>query len=358
MGLEQDFQSRITSGALKPDLAQVRVMNALADLSRRLTDADSPGFLKSLFGGKREAVRGLYIHGEVGRGKTMLMDLFFANLAVEEKRRVHFHAFMQDVHAARAKSKSGDVIASIADGFAKLRILCLDEMQIVDIADAMIIGRLYEALLARGVSLVTTSNVPPEDLYREGLNRQLFVPFIKKLRETLDVIALDSAKDYRLNRVKGRDTYLDPMTAETRAAFDRLWYDLTDGDGDMPAELDVLGRKLCVPAVARGCARFTFDDLCRAPLGPSDFLAISKGFRTVFVDGVPDLQEHERNEAKRFILMIDTFYDAGTRLVVLAEVPIEDIFPMTEHAFESKRTISRLKEMQSASWWGRSVLET
>ncbi len=231
-------------------------------------------------------------------------------------------------------------------------------MQVTDIADAMIIGRLYEALLERGVTLVTTSNLPPDGLYRDGLNRDLFLPFIARLRETMEVVELPSHNDYRLGRVQAKQTYLSPATAENRVAFNTLWHDLTDGAAGHSETLDILGRKRVVPKVAHGCAAFTFFELCGEALGPPDYLAIARAYRTVFISGVPRLKASQRNETKRFILMIDTFYDAGTRIVILAEASVDAIFPKGQHAFESRRTVSRLKEMQSVSWWGAEIVET
>jgi cell division protein ZapE len=295
----------------------------------------------------------------VGRGKTMLMDMFHGSISGWPKRRVHFHAFMQEVHRQRAALGGENIIGRIADELASTaRLLCLDEMQIVDIADAMIIGRLFEALLARGVVLVTTSNLPPEELYKDGLNRELFLPFITALEENLDVLSLDSRTDYRLGRVRARETFLFPPTAENRVAFNTLWKDLTDNAMGQAETLEVLGRKRVVPKAARACASFSFFELCGEALGPSDYLAIAKAYRTVFISGVPKLKPSQRNETKRFILMIDSFYDAGTRLVVLAEGPPENLFPKNQHAFESQRTISRLKEMQSAGWWSNRITET
>jgi cell division protein ZapE len=231
-------------------------------------------------------------------------------------------------------------------------------MQIADIADAMIIGRLYEAFLQRGITLVTTSNLPPEGLYKDGLNRGLFLPFIAKLRESMDVVELPSPTDYRLGRVHAKATYLYPATAENRVAFNILWRDLTDGASGNSETLEILGRKRVVPKVAHSCAAFTFFELCGEALGPPDYLAIVRTYRTIFISGVPKLKATQRNEVKRFILMIDTFYDAGTRIVVLAETSPDDIFPKGHHGFESRRTISRLKEMQSVSWWGATIVET
>lgn len=362
MALTRHYHEKIEEGTLKPDAAQKAVLEKLSALAAVLNTASQgkTSRLSKWFGKSTPPPpRGLYIHGEVGRGKTMLMDLFFASVTGWTKSRIHFHAFMQEVHRQRAALAGENVIGRIADELAgRARLLCLDEMQIVDIADAMIIGRLYEALLARGVVLVTTSNLPPEGLYKDGLNRQLFLPFIATLRNTLDVVSLDSQTDYRLGRVRARETFLHPATAENRVAFNALWKDLTDNAMGEAEALEVLGRKLTVPKAAHACAAFTFSELCGAALGPPDYLAIAKAYRTVFISGVPRLKAAQRNETKRFILMIDTFYDAGTRVVALAEGAADEIFPRNQHAFESQRTVSRLKEMQSASWWGVTPVET
>jgi cell division protein ZapE len=361
MSLIESYREKLADGQLKADPAQDAVVHRLAALAAHL-NARPPrlaGWLSGWRGPKMPVPRGLYIHGDVGRGKTMLMDLFHDSVTAWPKRRVHFHAFMQEVHAARTRLGGENVIARIAGEWAaSARLLCLDEMQIVDIADAMIIGRLYEALLARGVVLVTTSNLPPEGLYQDGLNRQLLLPFIASLRKTLDVLALDSARDYRLGRVRARDTFLSPATAENRVAFNKLWRDLTDGAMGHSETLEVLGRLRVVPKVAHACASFTFFELCGEALGPPDYLAIAKAYRTVFISGVPKLKAQQRNETRRFILMIDTFYDAGTRLVVLADAAPDALFPKNQHSFESKRTISRLKEMQASSWWGVVASDT
>jgi cell division protein ZapE len=358
MDLKADYKSRVAEQTWTRDDGQLRVVEALARLADNLhaNPPEKSGFLGKFFRKNTAPPRGLYIHGDVGRGKTMLMDLFFTHVVNWSKKRIHFHAFMQDVHKARAQQKT---IAQIADEIAaNSRLLCLDEMQIVDIADAMIIGRLFEAMHARGVVMVTTSNLSPDQLYNDGLNRELFLPFIAKLNQFLDVISLESMRDYRLGRMKGRDTWLQPNVEWTQAEFGEMWLELTDSADDRHMEIDVLGRKLYVPFAAHGCASFGFDDLCINPLGPADYLAIARNFRTVFVRVVPVLKVHERNELKRFILMIDTFYDAGTRLVALAEVPPEKICPKKLYSIEFARTLSRLREMQSASWWGKTIVDT
>jgi cell division protein ZapE len=352
------YAAALAEGRLKPDAAQYQVWQRLEKLNLSLA-TQPKSFWQRMSRTSSPPPRGLYIHGEVGRGKTMLMDLFFNSVQGIPKRRVHFHAFMQEVHAKRSALRSDDVINTIADDLASdSTLLCLDEMQITDIADAMIIGRLFEALEKRGMCVVTTSNVPPEGLYKDGLNRQLFLPFITKLQNSLDVISLDSPHDYRLGRIKSHETFITPLGPQSTARLDRLWHDLTDGDTAEPMDIEILGRTLHVPAAAHSCARFSFSSLCESPLGPPDYLVITKTFRTVFIDGIPVLKTSQRNEAKRLVLMIDTFYDAGTRLVATAAAAPEGLYPKGQHGFEFKRTISRLREMQSASWWGKAIPET
>jgi cell division protein ZapE len=357
MGLISHYHSKIADQHLKADVGQTLVIERLHQLALQLADTQpQASFFRKIFGVKQDTPRGLYIYGDVGRGKTMLMDLFYEHVQGPPKKRIHFHAFMQEVHRARNAQKTIEQIAGDIAHDAK--VLCLDEMQIVDIADAMIIGRLFEAMHKRGVVLVTTANIPPDGLYKDGLNRDLFLPFIAKLTGALDVVELESTKDYRLGRVKAHDTYLSPPSAENRVTFNALWHDLTDGAMGKAEVLEVLGRKRHVPKAAHGCASFTFFELCGEALGPPDYLAIASTYRTVFLSGVPKLKAHQRNETKRFILMIDSFYDAKTRLVILAADRPEALFPKGQHAFESQRTLSRLKEMQSASWWGKTIVDT
>jgi cell division protein ZapE len=358
MDMRQAYRAKLADHQLQPDEAQAEVVRRLAGLCDTLNTATLPrtGLLTRIFSKSAMPPRGIYIHGDVGRGKTMLMDLFFEHVEGWPKRRIHFHAFMQDVHKARAQQKT---IEQIADQLATdATVLCLDEMQIVDIADAMIVGRLFEAMRARGVVLVTTSNLPPDQLYRDGLNRDLFLPFIDMLNAALDVMSLDAKKDYRLGRIRADNTYLSPASADNRVIFNAHWQALTEGAMSRIDILEVLGRKLTVPKAARNCASFTFFELCGEPLGPADYLAIASTYRTVFISGVPKLKAAQRNETKRFVLMIDSFYDARTRLVILADVAPETIFPKNQHSFESGRTLSRLKEMQSASWWGKTIVDT
>lgn len=282
----------------------------------------------------------------------MLMDMFFARLETRQKLRIHFHEFMQDVHARRAELKSDDIISRIADDIAnRAKVLCLDEMQISDIADAMLIGRLFEALNQRGVCFVTTSNLPPDHLYKDGLNRQLFLPFIAKLNSQLEVVHLADGPDYRLGRMASRQTYVSPLGQEANAEIETIWNDLTDGAPSKAEDLSLLGRSLHVPQVARGCARFSFETLCEHALAAPDYLALAKTYRVIFIENVPILKASQRNETKRFILMIDTFYDLKTKLVISAQASATKLCVAGQHKQEFLRTASRLQEMQSAQWW-------
>ncbi len=292
----------------------------------------------------------------------MLMDLFFAEASVEPKRRVHFHAFMQDVHARLHRARQSqvqDALAPVAKAISSEARLLLPRRD----ADHRHCRRDDRGQAVRGAAgggtvIVTTSNLAPKDLYRDGLNRQLFLPFIGLIEQRLEVVMLASATDYRLGRVKAHETFLTPLGLETDARLQDLWRRLTDTERGEPMEVDVLGRRLHVPQAAHGCARFFFADLCEKPLGPPDYLALAHNFRTVFVEHIPALNPERRNEAKRFVLMIDTFYDARVRLVASSAQPPEGIYPAGDHAFEFGRTVSRLKEMQSASWWGKKIAET
>ena len=357
-----EYDRRRDAGLIRPDAAQHAVAARLATLAAELKQAPSASGLLARFRKTAPPPKGLYIHGEVGRGKTMLMDLFYDTVDFSPKRRVHFHAFMQDVHRRlhdARQSHAQDAIAPVAKALAKeARLLCLDEMQITDIADAMIIGRLFEGLLAAGTVIVTTSNLAPDQLYRNGLNRQLFLPFIDLIKTRLDVISLDSPTDYRLGRVKAHETFLTPISAQTDARLQDLWQRLTDTAHGLPVDIDVLGRKLHVPQAAHGCARFSFAELCEQPLGPPDYLALAQNFQILFLEHIPELSPDRRNEARRFVLLIDTLYDGKVRLVATSAQAPEGIYPEGDHAFEFGRTVSRLKEMQSASWWGKKIAET
>lgn len=356
--LPEAYAEQIASGELRADDAQAAIIAQLNKLAAALETREQRGAIGK-FLGKNGTPKGIYIYGDVGRGKTMLMDLFFADLQVKAKQRTHFHAFMQDIHKRRQALKDGDVVAQISRDLAKqAQVLCLDEMQISDIADAMILGRLFQALMANGVVIVTTSNLPPDQLYRDGLNRSLFLPAIKMLETRFDVVDLASPTDYRLGRVKAWESFVTPLGPQADAHVQKIWERLTDVAKGGPMEIPVLGRSLPVPESAHGCARFTFTQLCEAPLGPPDYLALASHFQTIFVEGIPVLKTSQRNEAKRFVLLIDTLYDAKRHLVASSARPPERIYPQGDHRFEFSRTISRLQEMQSAAWWGQKIVET
>jgi cell division protein ZapE len=302
--------------------------------------------------------RGLYLWGDVGRGKSMLMDLFFELASIDFKRRVHFNAFMTEVHARihaeRESGRSDDPIAPVARDIASgARLLCFDEFQVTDVADAMILGRLFEQFFALGMVIVATSNTSPNRLYEGGLNRQLFLPFIALIESNLDVLELNGPTDYRLHRMSGMDIYITPLGVEADAKMDAAWWRLTDLPRGNPQTLIVLGRKLAVPQAAKGVARFAFDDLCRQPLAAPDYLAIAQHFHTLLIDRIPLLSAADRNEARRFTLLIDTLYDNGTKLICSAAVPPDLLYIVGDGTDAFRRTASRLVEMQSVDYLKR-----
>ena len=349
------YRRALVDGTLKSDAAQQAVAERLHALARLLAKY-RPGAFS--FFGKKKVPRGLYIWGDVGRGKSMLMDLFFGEAAVSPKRRMHFNAFMADVHArlhiARAKTETADPIAAVAQGLAQeALLLCFDEFQVTDVADAMILGRLFEQLLGAGTVIVATSNVAPERLYEGGLNRQLFLPFIGLIEARLDVLELDGPTDYRLHRLSGRPVYLTPLSREADAAMDDAWRRLTDCEQGEPARLTVFGRSLLVPQAARGVARFSFADLCENPLAAADYLEIARHFHTVLIDHIPVLAAKDRNAARRFVLLIDTLYDQGVKLICSADAAPGRLYPEGDGADAFRRTASRLAEMQSDDYLRR-----
>ncbi len=366
--VRQRYDHLVTTGAIERDPAQERIVVALDRLTEEISVkrlAHKSSALGWLFARKRETreiVKGLYIHGGVGRGKTMLMDMFFELLPVRRKRRVHFNDFMADVqdriqkHRQARKDgtvKEDDPIPPVARQLAEQAwVLCFDEFSVTDIADAMILSRLFSGLFANGVVLVATSNVAPENLYRDGLNRQLFLPFVSILERHAQVLTLDADKDYRLEKLARTPVYVTPADAEADRALDEAWKAMTRGAPTAATSLALKGRQVLVPAAAGNAARFSFADLCEKPLGARDFLAIAGRFSTVFIDHVPVLGEGKRNEAKRFILLIDTLYDHHTRLVVSAEAAVQHLYTAKRgnEVFEFERTASRLIEMQSRDW--------
>ncbi len=348
------YRRAVTRGELRADAAQENAVRKLNQLALALVEKRA----FSLFGKKPEPPRGLYIWGDVGRGKTLLMDFFFEEAPIAGKRRAHFNRFMVEVHARihaeRQRTGSSDPIPVIARGIAEdVRLLCFDEFQVTDVADAMILGRLFDQLFAEGVIIVATSNTAPDRLYEGGLNRQLFLPFIAEIKQRLEVVELNGPTDYRLQRIAGLNVYLTPLGRDTDAAMDAAWKRLTDCKYGKPTSLTVLGRQVPVPQAAHHVARFAFDDLCARPLAAADFLAVAQEFHTLLLDHIPVLSPEMRNEARRFILLIDTLYDEGVKLVCSAAAPPQALYPAGDGAEAFRRTASRLAEMQSEDYLKR-----
>ncbi len=359
------YRARVARGDLQQDAAQEAVAEKLDALAEALAagEADRPSLLGRLFGSKPdEPPRGLYIVGDVGRGKTMLMDLFHEGAAIEPKRRVHFHAFMADVHARihawrelrkRGAVKGDDPIPPVAAALAaEAKLLCFDEFAVTDIADAMILGRLFTALFADRIVVVATSNVEPENLYRDGLNRTLFLPFIELLRHRMETVRLDAAQDFRYAKLTEAATWFTPADAAAAAALDRAFLSLTGQAHGAPERLPLLGREILVPEAVGDVARFPFAALCEAPLGSVDFLAIARHYGTVLVDGIRVMGADERNVVKRFINLVDTLYDEQVKLIASAAAEPDRLYdaPDGREVFEFRRTVSRLVEMRSEQY--------
>ena len=360
------YNGLVKAGAIERDPAQVALLKRFEALAEALGShrlARKPSALGWLFGKKSPAPpKGLYVWGSVGRGKTMLMDLFYEALPVRRKRRVHFHAFMADVHerihAYRQRLKNGEVsgddpIAPVAEALAEEAwVLCFDEFTVTDIADAMILGRLFTALFARGVVVVATSNVEPNRLYEGGLNRSLFLPFIDLLQQRMAVAKLEARTDFRLEKLAGSPVFYTPANEESHAALTRAFRSLTGRDQGKPLTLTVKGHPVEVPQAAGGVARFSFDDLCSKPLGAADYLAVAEQFHTVILENIPTMTVERRNEAKRFIMLVDAFYDAHVKLLASAEAEAPELYRADSgrEAFEFDRTVSRLIEMRSEEY--------
>lgn len=360
------YEKLVADQVLKPDPAQADIVRHFDQLATQLRNhqQQKPNLFQRLLGQNHadEAPKGLYIWGEVGRGKTMLMDLFFNHIEVEKKRRVHFHEFMAEVHEAitdfRKQNEGKDrgrrdpipyVTAPIVDN---VKLLCFDEFHVNDITDAMLLSRLFGQLFEAGIVVVATSNVPPEGLYKNGLNRQLFLPFIDLLQQRTDVLRLDVDHDYRREKLEEQPIYFFGHDDAARKGLDRVWNNLTGGQVGDAEIIDLQGRRFEVPHQALGVMRIGFKQLCEAPLGSRDYLRLSHHYHTFIIDEIPYLDRARSDAAKRFILLIDTLYDRGCKLAASFAAPLEELSGDDKTAFEFQRTLSRLMEMRSLEYLG------
>ena len=374
--ISRKLEALIAAGTLRRDQGQLSIARRLDLLSAELAagraerKSNALGWLFAARKSEHKPLKGLYLHGGVGRGKTMLMDLFFETVPIKRKRRAHFHAFMADVHERifrhRQKLKAGETRQAdpmppvAAEIFAEARLLCFDEFSVTDIADAMILSRLFGELFSKGCVLVATSNVEPGDLYRDGLNRGLFLPFVGLLKAHADIMPLDAGTDYRLAKTEGLPVWTAPLGPEADEALETAWSLATAGLVVAPAKVAFKGRSITVPQAAGECARFSFADLCQKPLGAADYLAILTHYRTLFIEHIPHLTPERRNETKRFIMLVDTLYDHGARLFATAAAEPIDLLRVRKgtEGFEFDRTVSRLIEMQSHDYAQAHGFET
>ena len=345
----------LACGELEADAAQAAVVEKLQGLSAALAQEKGG---RRLFR-KKETPRGLYLHGEVGRGKSLLMDLFFDAAPVSAKRRVHFHAFMLEVHARlktwREKHPGkNDQLSPIAEAIAEeAALLCFDEFQVSDIADAMILGRLFEKLFAAGVVVVATSNRPPDALYKNGLQRDRFLPFIVLLKKRMEIVPLAGKKDYRLASLRALQTvYFTPPGRKADRFLQESFARLTHDAKPESCALTLPGRNLTVPRMHGDVAWFTFSELCAQPLGAADYIEIAREFQTVLLADIPQMTKENRNEAKRFVTLVDVLYEHRAKLVCTAATPPAQLYPEGDGSFEFARTASRLMEMQSEEYLG------
>ncbi len=355
MGPLKTYQKRLSDGELKPDPVQEQAAHAL---ERVYTDVLSYKPKKGLFSKKEAPPRGLYMHGGVGRGKSMLMDLFFECLPEDiASRRVHFHEFMIEVHEYlhAQKTQRDQSITKLAKQIAEdVQVLCFDEFHVTDVTDAMILGRLFKAVFGHGVVVIATSNWEPNRLYEGGLKRDRFLPFIALLTERMEVLHLDSPTDYRTKFLTQEGTYFYPLGGDTQGKLDNLFKKLTDGAPAQAETLTVKGHDVDVAAAVKGVARVTFQQMCERPYGAEDYIAIAERYHTVFIENVRRMNYDRRNEAKRFMNLIDALYEARTRVIMSANALPDELYKGEDHAFEFERTVSRLQEMQSAEYLDRA----
>jgi cell division protein ZapE len=374
-GPDKAYQAMIAAGTLRPDPTQAAIVGRLQALYDQLGSVETEGPAQENQGLFRRfgldfwrttadpaprtaGIRGLYIHGPVGRGKSMVMDLFFETAPVASKRRVHFHAFMQEVHGRLKETRdragadgADDAIPKLADRLIQeASLLCFDEFHVQNIADAMILGRLFDRLFDHGLTMVATSNFPPDRLYENGLNRDRFLPFIERLKGELDVVDLAGPTDYRLERLQNLPVYYCPANAEASAALADIFSLLTDEAEHEADEIEVGSRKFVVPKAARGVAWFDFADLCEQPLGAADYLALTERYHTLIVEGVPALTWDKHNEARRFMTLVDALYECRVNLVISADAEPSALYRAGDGSFEFERTASRLIEMQSRDY--------
>jgi cell division protein ZapE len=360
--LLERYRRLLAEDRISPDSAQALAVEKLQILTNRLARYTPPArtdFFSFFTRRRGEIPKGLYIFGAVGRGKTMLMDLFYETIAIGQKRRAHFHEFMADVHArlavARHEAKEDPILSVARTIAAEARLLCLDELFVIDIADATILNRLFGTLFDAGTVVVVTSNAHPRDLYKNGRNRDLFLPFIDLIEENMELLQLEAARDYRLEQLTNSALYFCPADAAAKAAMDALWRKLTFGEPCRPEVLTVRGHALPVPAASFGAARFPFANLFEQPLGAQDYIALARRYHTVFVDGIPVLGRPQRDAARRFITFIDTLYDHHTGFVASADAEPSALYSAGDGADHFERTASRLIEMRTAEYLSKTL---
>ena len=348
--IETVYEDKISNKVLAHDPSQASAIKLLSKINEDLKNRNK-GFLSVIK--KKQSLKGVYLWGGVGRGKSMVMDLFFEFTDIQKKRRVHFHAFMQEIHEEIFKVRktgANDAIEPIAKHIAKnLDLLCFDELQVTDITDAMIIGRLFDKITNNGVFIVATSNRIPEDLYKNGLNRNLFIPFIDFIKRDFKIFEFTTGVDYRQLGLNSKKRFFSPIDSNSKLEVDAIWESFLEGP-PYELKLNLKSRSISITQFVNGVGRMDFEDLCEKPLGPADFLAIANSLRVLIIDNIPKLSRAKNNQAKRFVTLIDVLYEQKVILIASAETIPEKIFESGEGSFEFERTASRISEMQSENW--------